>query len=214
MQADPAIEQLLERARAGEPQARERLLADCRSYLAILARAEVESWLRTKVDPSDLVQQTLMEAHLAFDRFRGGTRAEWLAWLRRILAHNAADFVRQYGGTAKRELRREVRFRSPAESSAGPAGVAEPAGPVETPSQILIRREREIELARALDQLAPDHREVIMLRNLQRLRFDEVAQRMGRSRPAAQMLWMRAIEKLKDALQEPSRPPGSAEPLD
>jgi len=63
-----------------------------------------------------------------------------------------------------------------------------------------LRKEREFQVAEALAQLTPDHREVILLRNLERLSFDEVAQRMDRSRPAAQMLWMRAIQKLHEIL--------------
>src|SRR5262245_55513749 len=87
---------LLEQARAGDAAARERLFARCRDYLGLAARARVEGWLRAKVDASDLVQQTLLEAHRGFGRFQGATEAEWLAWLRRILDHNAADFVRRY----------------------------------------------------------------------------------------------------------------------
>jgi RNA polymerase sigma-70 factor (ECF subfamily) len=70
----------------------------------------------------------------------------------------------------------------------------------ESPSQALLRKERELQLADALAHLAPDHCEVIVLRNLQRLPFDEVAKRMSRSRPAAQMLWMRAIHKLQEVM--------------
>ena len=54
--------------------------------------------------------------------------------------------------------------------------------------------------SRRWQKLTPDHREVVLLRNLQRLSFDEVAQRMNRTRPATQMLWMRAIEKLQQVL--------------
>jgi len=57
-------------------------------------------------------------------------------------------------------------------------------------------------VADALARLSPDHREVIMLRNLQRLPFQDVAERMGRSRPATQMLWMRAIQKLQEILAQ------------
>ena len=99
---------LLEQARAGDAAARERLFARCRDYLGLAARARVEGWLRAKVDASDLVQQTLLEAHRGFGRFQGATEAEWLAWLRRILDHNAADFVRRYRGTGKRQVGREV----------------------------------------------------------------------------------------------------------
>ena len=58
----------------------------------------------------------------------------------------------------------------------------------------------ELRVTAALSELSPDYQEVILLRNLQRLSFDEVAGRMGRSRPAVQMLWMRAIRKLQEAL--------------
>ena len=81
------------------------LFEACRNYVGLLARTQVESWLRAKVDASDLVQQTLLEAYRDFGRFQGTTEAEWLAWLRRMLAHNAADFVRQYRGTKKRQPR-------------------------------------------------------------------------------------------------------------
>ena len=63
-----------------------------------------------------------------------------------------------------------------------------------------MRRERELQLAEAIARLAPDYREVIVLRNLERLPFEEVARRMDRSRAAVQMLWMRAIRKLHDDL--------------
>src|SRR5207253_5765480 len=67
----------------------------------------------------------------------------------------------------------------------------------ESPSQFLLRKERELLVADALAQLAPDHREVILLRSLQQLEFAEVARRMNRSRPAVQMLWTRALKKLQ-----------------
>jgi len=193
------IQQLIEGARRGDAECRDRLFALCRSYLGFAARAQVESWLRVKVDASDLVQETLFEAHRDFERFQGETEAEWLAWLRRILAHNAADFVRRYRGTAKRRPGREVPFRDPAASGPSP-GAPEPAAPGGTPSQELLRLDGELRVSAALEQLPADYQEVIVLRNLQRLPFHEVAQRMGRSRPAVQMLWMRAIRKLQTLL--------------
>jgi RNA polymerase sigma-70 factor (ECF subfamily) len=193
------IADLLARARSRNPGDLDRLFALCRNYLGVLARAQVESWLRAKVDASDLIQQTLLEAYRDFANFRGTTEAEWLAWLRRILTHNAANFVRQYHGTDKRQARREVPLRFPADGSHA-SGCADPADHGESPSQQLLRKEREFQVADALTQLPPDYREVIFLRNLQRLSFQEVAQRMERSRPAVQMLWMRAIDKLQKVL--------------
>jgi len=195
----PTVVVLLQQARLGNDEQRDRLFEACRPYLGLVARAQVESSLRAKVDASDLVQETLLEAHRDFQHFQGQSEGEWLAWLRNILSHNAADFVRRFRGTAKRDARREVALRSPGDPSTALRG-ADPASPIESPSQQVMRRDRELAVAAALDQLTDDYREVIMLRNLQRLPFDEVAQRMGRSRPATQMLWSRAIKKLQKSV--------------
>jgi len=200
---DPAktdVSELIERARQGDALCRDQLFGLCRSYLGFVARSHVESWMRVKVDASDLVQQTMLEAHRDFDRFEGATEKEWLSWLKKILSHNAADFVRRYRGTMKRQARREVPFRDPVDSVA--PGAPEPAAPGMTPSQEFLQLDNELRVTAALAELAEDYQEVIVLRNLQRLPFDEVAQRMGRSRPAVQMLWMRAIKKLQTALGE------------
>ncbi|MGI6414198.1 MAG: sigma-70 family RNA polymerase sigma factor [Thermoguttaceae bacterium] len=211
MAEPPVVSNLIRRARQGDAECRDRLFELCRSYLGFAARAQVESWLRVKVDASDLVQQTLLEAHRDFDRFDGASEQEWLAWLRKILAHNVSDFIRRYRGTAKRQVRREVPFRDPGAS--GPAaGAPEPAAPDRTPSQQLALVDDQLRVTAALAELAPDYQEVVVLRNLERLPFAEVAERMGRSRPAVQMLWMRAIRRLQEMLgEEDAERPGGGE---
>jgi RNA polymerase sigma-70 factor (ECF subfamily) len=190
---------LIDGARRGDAECRNRLFALCRSYLGFAARSQIETWLRRKVDASDLVQETMLEAYRDFGRFEGHTEQEWLAWLRKILAHNAADFVRRYHGTAKRAAGREVPFRDPADSHS--PGVAEPAAAEPTPSQEFLQLDTELRVTAALSGLPADYQEVILLRNLERLPFNEVAERMNRSRPAVQMLWMRAIRKLQESLE-------------
>jgi RNA polymerase sigma-70 factor (ECF subfamily) len=191
---------LIEAARQGDAECRDRLFGLCRSYLGFVARSQVETWLRRKVDASDLVQETMLEAFRDFQRFQGHSEQEWLAWLRKILNHNAADFVRRYRGTAKRAAGREVPFRDPDDSLA--RGAPEPAADTPTPSQQFLQLDTELRVTAALSTLPADYQEVILLRNLQRLPFNEVAQRMERSRPAVQMLWMRAIRKMQEALEE------------
>src|SRR6478752_628985 len=78
-------------AQAGSPEALGRLLEECRHYLLLVANRELEADIKAKVGPSDLVQETLMEAHQAFDRFHGMNEANVLAWLRRILLNNIAN---------------------------------------------------------------------------------------------------------------------------
>ncbi|MCI0376347.1 MAG: sigma-70 family RNA polymerase sigma factor [Gemmataceae bacterium] len=196
-----SLADLLQRARGNDPSVRERLFAACRNYLALIARAHVETWLQAKVDASDLIQQTLLEAYRDFPRFQGASEGELLAWLRQILTHNAANFVRQYRGTNKRQVSREVAVDQLAGNGSNPGMAGFAAANCETPSQELMRKEQELLLADALAQLPDDYREVIMLRNLQRMPFQDIAERMGRSRPAVQMLWGRAIEKLQQTFQ-------------
>lgn len=197
----PNVADLLDRARSGDEEARNRLFEMCRSYVAISAKAEMASWLRAKVDASDLVQQSLLEAHRGLANFRGQSEAEWLGWLRRIVSNNAADFVRQYHGVEKRRAAREVPLQTEDDSR----GDWQLPDGGDSPSQIVLRDELRLQVAEAIARLPDDYQQVIILRNLQRLPFDEVADQMGRSRPATQMLWMRAVKKLQEFLPASSR---------
>jgi RNA polymerase sigma-70 factor, ECF subfamily len=193
-----SIAGLLAKARAGDRAALDRLFAACRNYALIVAQAQTESWLQAKLDPSDLVQQSMLEAYRAFASFQGETSAEWLGWLRRIVQHNAVDLARHFGAAEKRKVGREVSL----EGAHPDRRLADPAADDLTPSQLLISQERELLVADALARLPAEHRQVILLRNVQGLAFDEVARLMGRSRPAAQMLWMRALRKMQGLLEE------------
>jgi RNA polymerase sigma-70 factor (ECF subfamily) len=198
---DSTLGPLLERARGGDTRARNELFEKCRPYVSLVARAQLGSWLQAKVDHSDLIQQTLLDAHRGMGEFRGTTQGEWLAWLRCIVSHNAADFVRRYGTAGKRRLAREVSLTFTAGDGSN-GGVRDPSDPGQTPSQIVLRREEEMAISDAVSRLPEDYQEVIVLRNLERLPFDAIAERMGRSRPAVQMLWMRAIRKLQEIVEQ------------
>ena len=192
-----AVVRLIDRARQGDGEARDQLFETCRSYLGFVARAQVETWLRVKVDASDLVQQTMLEAHRDFGiQGRHGAGMAGLA---------AQDPCAQRGrlrpplpGHGQAQVRREVPLRDPADS--GIAAAPEPAAPGAPPARSFLLLDNELRVAAALAELSPDYQEVIVLRNLQRLPFNDVAEQMGRSRPAVQMLWMRAIKKLQEAL--------------
>jgi len=201
------IAEWLARARSGDAAARDRLFAACRSYVATVARCHLQRGLAARVDASDIVQQSLLEAHRGFDRFAGESPAQWLAWLRGIATHNALDAARGHRVAARRAAGREQSL------DAGSAAAA--FGPVadsrSSPSQRLLRWERELALAAAIDRLPEDHRRVIELRNIERLPFEEVARRMERSAGACRMLWMRALENLRGALGEAGAPSLGAE---
>jgi len=191
---------LLNQAREGDELARDQLFEKCRAYVGFMARSQMENWMNAKIDASDLIQQTMMDAHQGFDQFRGKSEAEWIGWLKKILQHNAVDFCRKYKGTEKRNANREVSFAQ-SQSQSLFRGAAEPDANEETPSEVIMRKENEILLADALSKLPDDYQEVVYLRNMQQQPFKEIAEKMDRSQGAVQMLWLRAIKQLQEQMQ-------------
>ena len=103
----PDPEELLRQARSDRDRALGQLLELYRNYLAILARLQIGRRLQGKADAADLVQETFLDAHRHFGRFRGTTEGEFAAWLRQILAGRLAMLVRRYLGTQRRDVRLE-----------------------------------------------------------------------------------------------------------
>jgi RNA polymerase sigma-70 factor (ECF subfamily) len=175
------------------------LLLRYQPWLKLLARLHIDSPFQGKFDPSDLVQQALLEAVRAFPQFRGSSEAELAAWLRQILARVLAHEVRRYRGTRQRDMAREVSLEEAlAQSSQRLAEVL--AAPGSSPSEQAARHEQEALLAEVLARLPEDYREVIVLRNLQGCSHEEVARRMGRGVGAVRMLWVRALKRLRQEM--------------
>ena len=193
---------LLRAARDGDGAALGRLLERRRAYLTVLASAEVGPHLRSKLDASDAVQETFLQAHRAFGQFRGATEGEWLAWLRRILASRIAKQVRRFHGTGRRDVRLEREIEDVLERSSQALDRGLVAEQTSTSAGV-VRSEQAALLAEALARLTEDHREVIVLRHLQGLTFPEVAQRMGRTVGSVEKLWMRALARLRGELAAP-----------
>ena len=193
------IGQLLDQAKTDD-EGINRLLDASRSYMILLARVQMRGRNQVRNDASDIVQESLKDAFEDFSRFHGQTPAEWFAWLRQVMRNNLVDMARKERAVKRNEAR-EVRFTNESKPEHGLRS-SQLADASETPSQLALRKEREVILAEALETLEPDYRDVILYRNLQRLSFNEVAERMHRSRPSVQMLWMRAIKKLQGALSK------------
>ena len=106
-----SAEQLLVRARAGASDCLGRLLQYYANYLKLLAATHIDQRLQARCSPSDVLQETYCEAHRDFKTFHGDSEAEFLAWLRTILANNMAREVEKHILTAKRDVRRESGSR-------------------------------------------------------------------------------------------------------
>src|ERR1700744_900348 len=104
---EPDVEELLRLAHGGDGSAWGRLLYLYRNYLSLLARLQIGRRLQGKVDAADLVQETFLEAHRNWERFRGTSEAELVGWLRSILAARIADVIRRFLGSLRRDVRLE-----------------------------------------------------------------------------------------------------------
>ena len=169
-----------------------------RSYLRLLAQIQLDGRLRRKLDPSDLVQQTLLQAYRALPGFRGTTDAERAAWLRQILARNLAHAVRDYG-RAKRDVKRERSIEEAIEDSSARLD-AWLAAEQSTPSQAAAHNERVLALAGAVDALLEDQREAIVLHYWQGWSLARIGEQMGRTPAAVAGLLHRGLQKLRHVL--------------
>jgi RNA polymerase sigma-70 factor (ECF subfamily) len=170
-----------------------------REYLRVLARLQIEPRLQAKLDPSDLVQQTLLKAHQAGEQFRGTTAAEQAAWLRQILANTLANAIRDFA-RAKRDVTLERSLETAlADSSARLEAWLVTKEP--SPSQQAERNEQLLQLAEQLAGLPEIQREVLLLRHCQGWSLAEIATHLGRTRAAVASLLRRGLQQLRGHLQ-------------
>lgn len=195
---DPEV--LIQRARDGEAEALGQLLSLYSRYLHLLARLQIRSRLQGKVSPSDLVQETFLEAHRDFAQFQGKTEKELLGWLRRILANNLAACMRHYK-TARRDMNLEKNLLEELDRS---SQALDPRllDRQKTPSQLAAHREHTVLLADALDRLPDHYREVLILRHMKSLSFAEIARQLDKREDAVKKLWARALARLQESFGE------------
>jgi RNA polymerase sigma-70 factor, ECF subfamily len=194
---DAGIEDMIRLARDNNADSLGRLLEHYRAYLRILAQRQIGSPLSRRVDASDVVQQTFLEAQHDFQRFRGVTEPELVCWLRRILDRNVVEAIRNHTLTAKRAIGREQPL-----GRRGDATVAwqKLSAAQSSPSQRAMQGEAAIRLAQALEKLPDDQREAVRLRHLEAWSLDRISQHLGKSLAATAGLIKRGVQNLRDRL--------------
>jgi RNA polymerase sigma-70 factor (ECF subfamily) len=180
-----------------EPEAAQRPVEDYRDYLHLLARLQLDPRLRGKLDPSDVVQLTLVKAHQNQGQFRGHTAGERAGWLRRILANTLIDAARKY----QRELDLE-RDPAPGLEESSQRLEAWLAAEQSSPSEVAVREEQTLRLARALAQLPDDQRTAVELHHLGEAAVADIAALMDRSEASVAGLLRRGLKRLRELLAE------------
>jgi RNA polymerase sigma-70 factor (ECF subfamily) len=164
-----------------------------RPALELWARCQMPAWLRGKLDPADLVQQTMLEAHAAPDKFAGRADLEMLGYLRRALANNLIDAARKFA--------RSQADVSPDDCARSSVRLADwLAADHTSPSERAARNEQFDRLAAALGELPDAQRIAVEMRYLQKMKVRAIAQALGRSEDAVSQLLHRAVVALRGTL--------------
>jgi len=188
-------------AREGDKSAIDQL---CRIYgerIRRIIRLRIDSKLRPKIDSVDVVQDALILALAGLKDFTYRNEGDFLRWLSRIAENKLRDILDKFHAD-KRDIRREIPFkREETDTEGNSFGVA---GPLQTttPSVLLVRKEQLDRLERAIDNLKPEHREVIFLSRIERLSHEEIAAKLGKSKGAVAMLLSRALIALTAAYEK------------
>jgi RNA polymerase sigma-70 factor (ECF subfamily) len=183
---------------ASQSSADSKALEQFRSYLHLLATMQLDRRLRGKVDASDVVQQTMLQAFRAREQFRGNTDGERAAWLRQILARNLAHATRDFSRD-KRDIHREKSLQASLNASSVRLE-RWLASQDSSPDQRVERNEQLNEVAERIDTLPEAQREALVMHYLQGMALPEIAARMGRTRSSVAGLLRRALSSLRDTL--------------
>ena len=186
----------------GEPPAWEPMTVQFekyRSYLLLLARLHLDKRWHARIDPSDLVQQTLLDAHTKWQQL-GTENAELAAWLRKALANNLADALRHLR-RAKRNISQEQSLHVVLDASSARLSKWL-ADDQSSPSRQAVRNEELLRLADALTTLPDLQREAIVMHHLQGMSLTETARGLSRSDTATAGLLYRGLKKLRELMQK------------
>ncbi|RIK77945.1 MAG: RNA polymerase subunit sigma-70 [Planctomycetota bacterium] len=193
---DDRLAAVIDAARRGSTEALGELAEACRAYLLLVANREMSPQLRSKFGASDIVQETLIRAQRGIGEFRGQAENDLLAWLRRILLNLLRNAQRDFEQAQCRKIGREERI-----DDDRPAAARSLRDGKNTPRTAAVADEDAMMLRLALAALPDDYRQVVVLRNWDRLSFDEIGVRMDRSAEAVRKLWARAIVRLQRELE-------------
>ncbi len=185
------FEQRIRRAREGDRRALDELFDHWRPLLALQARTLLGERFCARVDPADVVQEALAQAWRDLNSFRGQSEGEWLVWLRTLVAGHAAKARRRHQSQG-RDVRRE-------DGSPG----SENLGHGSQPDGQLLRDEQALRLAAAVDSLAPEMKCLVLARVFEGGSWAEIAERLNKSAGAARVMWVRALRRLREILEEP-----------
>ena len=186
---------LLRQAVLGDSTASTTLMERYRNRLKTMIRARMDQRLQRRLDPSDVVQDTFVEAHQRLSEYAQSKPMDFYPWLRRLAWDRLVDLHRRHLNTARRSVERELVDAS------SHALVAYLADSRFSPLRDILRDELRQRIQSALDHLSADAREVLMLRFVEQLPVREAAQVLELTEAALKSRQLRALKALGKELE-------------
>jgi RNA polymerase sigma-70 factor, ECF subfamily len=187
------------------PAARQGVLAEIftrhRDRLRSMLELRLDRRLQARMDPSDILQETFVEASRKLEEYCGDPRLPIFLWLRGLAAQKLIDLHRHHFHAGKRNAEREISFDQARGPSSQTWAMAEfLMGHQLSPSQVAVKAETKVRLEKALDQLEEMDREILALRHFECLTAAEAAKVLGIKLETAKKRYVRAMVKLRQIL--------------
>jgi RNA polymerase sigma-70 factor (ECF subfamily) len=194
-------DRLLDDARKGEPGAIDKLLGEFREPLRRVIGLRLDPAIARRVDASDIVQDVLIEANQRLTAYLQSPDMPFHLWLRHLAQDRIIDTHRRHRLAQRRSVDREQAIARPGWTDESSVSlVAQLIDTEQTPATEAIRHELQRRLSDAVDQLAEDDREIILMRHHEALSNQEVAAALGLTEAAASMRYLRALRRLRTVL--------------
>ena len=194
---------LLRHAQGGNEDALNEVLIKHRDRLRRMVAVRMNQKLQGRVDASDVIQDTFIEASRALDSFLENPTMPVFVWLRRLAGEKLIQAHRSHLGAQKRAAGREQQNYGGAPAATSQSLAIQLAANMTSPSQAAQKNEAKDQLMAALENMDDMDREILTLRHFEHLSSRETADVVGMSYEAVKKRYVRALDKLQKILVEP-----------
>lgn len=199
---DPPIDDLFERAASDDHVALSELLGKHRERLKSMVRLRLNPRVQRRVDESDIVQDTLVDAAIKFRDYAAAPKLPFYLWLRHIAGLKLNEFHRRHLTTQKRDAKQEVSLCRNIPDASSVSIAAQLLGKLTSPSQAAMKAELRLRIQDALNAMDDVDREVLVLRHFEQLTTAETAQVLGLSKSGAGHRYLNALSRLREVLHD------------
>ncbi len=195
-------EELVRRAAAGDRTAETELLVRHQSRLKRMVTVRLDRRLASRIDPSDIVQETLILAARRLPEYLQERPLPFYPWIRQLAIEQVAQQHRRHVKALGRSVKREAVHAGYLPDHSAVELVMRLVADRASPSDDAARQELRAAVRKALDQLDPQDREVLVLRFLEQLSTTDVAEVLGLTTAAVKSRQRRALERFSRYFEE------------